>query len=481
MNLEFGLLVGAILIYLSILISKTGFKFGIPTLLLFLLVGMAFATDGVGLQFNDAHSAQFIGMVAMSIILFTGGLDTKLKDIRPVGVQGLLLSTLGVLLTTIITGAFIFFLSNWTSVAIALPLLTCMLLAATMSSTDSASVFSLLRSQHMNLKQHLKPMLELGSGSNDPMAYMLTIVLIDIISSGERLNFGNVVWDLLIQFAIGGLIGFLTGKYAVRLINRINLPNSSLYPILLLSIVFITFTVTDFANGNGYLAVYISGIVVGNNKLTFRKEISTFMDGMTWLFQIIMFLILGLLVNPHEMLDVTVAALLIAAFMMIIARPLSVYACLLPLKQFNNKARIFTSWVGLRGATPIIFATYPVIAGIEGSNQLFNIVFFITLLSLLIQGMNIAKVARWLQLDLSEEKTGNDFGVELPDEINSKLEDLTLTADMLQNGNRLADMNLPKGMLVMIIKRGTQFIVPNGKKELLVGDKLLVIKDGNLK
>ena len=440
-----------------------------------------FGTDGVGLQFNDAHSAQFIGMVAMSIILFTGGLDTKLKDIRPVGVQGLLLSTLGVLLTTIITGAFIFFLSNWTSVAIALPLLTCMLLAATMSSTDSASVFSLLRSQHMNLKQHLKPMLELGSGSNDPMAYMLTIVLIDIISSGERLNFGNVVWDLLIQFAIGGLIGFLTGKYAVRLINRINLPNSSLYPILLLSIVFITFTVTDFANGNGYLAVYISGIVVGNNKLTFRKEISTFMDGMTWLFQIIMFLILGLLVNPHEMLDVTVAALLIAAFMMIIARPLSVYACLLPLKQFNNKARIFTSWVGLRGATPIIFATYPVIAGIEGSNQLFNIVFFITLLSLLIQGMNIAKVARWLQLDLSEEKTGNDFGVELPDEINSKLEDLTLTADMLQNGNRLADMNLPKGMLVMIIKRGTQFIVPNGKKELLVGDKLLVIKDGNLK
>lgn len=333
----------------------------------------------------------------------------------------------------------------------------------------------------MNLKQHLKPMLELESGSNDPMAYMLTIVLIDIISSGERLNFGNVVWDLLIQFAIGGLIGFLTGKYAVRLINRINLPNSSLYPILLLSIVFITFTVTDFANGNGYLAVYISGIVVGNNKLTFRKEISTFMDGMTWLFQIIMFLILGLLVNPHEMLDVTVAALLIAAFMMFIARPLSVYACLLPLKQFNNKARIFTSWVGLRGATPIIFATYPVIAGIEGSNQLFNIVFFITLLSLLIQGMTIAKVARWLQLDLPEEKTGNDFGVELPDEINSKLEDLTLTADMLQNGNRLADMNLPKGMLVMIIKRGTQFIVPNGKMELLVGDKLLVIKDGNLK
>ena len=481
MNLEFGLLVGAILIYLSILISKTGFKFGIPTLLLFLLVGMAFGTDGVGLQFNDAHSAQFIGMVAMSIILFTGGLDTKLKDIRPVGVQGLLLSTLGVLLTTIITGAFIFFLSNWTSVAIALPLLTCMLLAATMSSTDSASVFSLLRSQHMNLKQHLKPMLELESGSNDPMAYMLTIVLIDIISSGERLNFGNVVWDLLIQFAIGGLIGFLTGKYAVRLINRINLPNSSLYPILLLSIVFITFTVTDFANGNGYLAVYISGIVVGNNKLTFRKEISTFMDGMTWLFQIIMFLILGLLVNPHEMLDITVAALLIAAFMMFIARPLSVYACLLPVKQFNNKARIFTSWVGLRGATPIIFATYPVIAGIEGSNQLFNIVFFITLLSLLIQGMTIAKVARWLQLDLPEEKTGNDFGVELPDEINSKLEDLTLTADMLQNGNRLADMNLPKGMLVMIIKRGTQFIVPNGKMELLVGDKLLVIKDGNLK
>ncbi|MBQ7553649.1 MAG: potassium/proton antiporter [Bacteroidaceae bacterium] len=481
MSLEFGLLVGAILIYLSILISKTGFKFGIPTLLLFLLVGMAFGTDGIGLQFDDARSAQFIGMVAMSIILFTGGLDTKLKDIRPVAVQGILLSTIGVLLTTVITGCFIFFLSNYTRVAIALPLLTCMLLAATMSSTDSASVFSLLRSQHMNLKQHLKPMLELESGSNDPMAYMLTIVLIDIINSGEGISIGNVLWGLLVQFVLGGLIGFLIGKYAVKLINRINLPNSSLYPILLLSLVFITFTVTDFANGNGYLAVYIAGMVVGNNKLTFCKEINTFMDGMTWLFQIIMFLILGLLVNPHEMLDVTVAALLIAAFMMLVARPLSVYACLLPFKKFNNKARVFTSWVGLRGATPIIFATYPVIASIEGSNQLFNIVFFITLLSLLIQGMTIAKVARCLQLDLPEEKTGNDFGVELPDEIDSKLEDLTLTAEMLQNGNRLADMNLPKGMLVMIIKRGTQFIVPNGKMELLEGDKLLVIKDGNLK
>lgn len=471
------LLIGSILFFSSILISKTGYRFGIPTLLLFLIVGMLFGSDGLGLQFDSASDAQFIGMLALSIILFSGGMDTKLQDIRPVMTQGILLSTAGVLLTTLLTGVFIFFTSQWNETNIELTLLTSLLLASTMSSTDSASVFNLLRSQRMELKQNLRPMLELESGSNDPMAYMLTIALIQIIASGSEFNLSLIAKDLIVQFFFGGVIGYALGRFSVWLINRIGLSNSSLYPILLLSIVFITFTITDRLKGNGYLAVYIAGAVVGNSKLVFRKEITTFMGGLTWLFQIIMFLTLGLLVNPHEMLDVAGVALLIGIFMILVARPISVFLCLLPFRNLTNRARLFISWVGLRGAVPIIFATYPVLAKIEGSQQLFNIVFFITLLSLLLQGMTISRIARWLHLDLPQEKEGNDFGVELPDEIDTRLRDLTLTTDMLASGNKLANMSIPKGHLVMLVKRGSEFIIPNGQMELHEGDKLLIISE----
>lgn len=471
------LLIGSVLIFSSIIISKTGYRFGIPTLLLFLLVGMLFGSDGLGLQFNSAEDAQFIGMMAMSIILFSGGMDTKYQDIKPVFTPGVILSTVGVLLTTLLTGVFIYFLSRWSRTNIELTIMASLLLAATMSSTDSASVFNLLRSQRMNLKENLRPMLELESGSNDPMAYMLTIVLIQIISSGSELSLALIGRDLLVQFLIGGIVGYAFGRFAVWLVNRINLSNSSLYPILLLSLVFATFTITDLLKGNGYLAVYIAGVIVGNAKLIYRKEINTFMNGLTWLFQIIMFLTLGLLVNPHEMIDIAAVALLIGLFMIVVARPVSVFACLLPFRKISNKARLFISWVGLRGAVPIIFATYPVIAKIEGSQQLFNIVFFITLLSLVVQGTSISYVARKLHLDLPEEKEGNEFGVELPDEIDSKLNDITLTPDMLDNGNRLKDMNIPKGTLVMLVKRGNEFIIPNGEVELHTGDKLLLISE----
>ena len=471
------LLIGAILIFCAIMISKTGYRFGIPTLLLFLLVGMGFGTDGLGLEFDSAEDAQFIGMIALSIILFTGGMDTKLRDIKPVMAQGMILSTVGVLLTTLLTGGFIFWLSGYSDMNIAMPGLTCLLLAATMSSTDSASVFNLLRSQRMNLKENLKPMLELESGSNDPMAYMLTIALIQVIASGSGFNMGLLAKDLLVQFFVGGVTGYAFGRFAVWLINKVNLSNSSLYPILLLSLVFITFTITDMLHGNGYLAVYILGVVVGNARLVFRKEINTFMNGLTWFGQIVMFLSLGLLVNPHEMLDVSVSALLIGLFMIFVARPLTVGLCLLPFRQMTFKAKCFVSWVGLRGAVPIIFATYPVVEKIPGSQDIFNIVFFITLLSLIFQGMTIAPVAKWLNLDLPQEKEGNDFGVEIPEEIDSQLTDVTLTAEMLENGNRLMDMNISKGTLVMLVKRGSEFMIPNGRMELKVGDKLLYISE----
>ena len=472
------LLIGSILLFVSIVVGKTGYRFGVPALLLFLLVGMLFGSDGLGLQFHNAKIAQFIGMVALSVILFSGGMDTKFKEIRPILSPGIVLSTVGVFLTALFTGLFIWYLSGMSWTNIHFPLITSLLLASTMSSTDSASVFAILRSQKMNLKHNLRPMLELESGSNDPMAYMLTIVLIQFIQS-DGMGTGNIIGPSIIQFLVGAAAGYILGKLAILILNKINIDNQSLYPILLLSFVFFTFAITDLLRGNGYLAVYIAGMMVGNHKITFRKEIATFMDGLTWLFQIIMFLMLGLLVNPHEMIEVAVVALLIGVFMIVIGRPLSVFLCLLPFRKITLKSRLFVSWVGLRGAVPIIFATYPVVANVEGSNMIFNIVFFITIVSLIVQGTSVSFVARLLHLSTPLEKTGNDFGVELPEEIDTDLSDMTITMEMLNEADTLKDMNLPKGTLVMIVKRGDEFLIPNGTLKLHVGDKLLLISEKN--
>ena len=470
------LLVGSILLFVSILVGKTGYRFGVPALLLFLMVGMAFGSDGLGIQFHNAKEAQFIGMVALSIILFSGGMDTKFADIKPVLGPGIVLSTAGVLLTALFTGLFIWWLSGMSWTNIYLPLTTSLLLAATMSSTDSASVFAILRSQKMNLKHNLQPMLELESGSNDPMAYMLTIVLIQFIQS-SGMGLGSIAVSFVIQFSVGAAAGYLLGKLAIQMLNKLNIDNQALYPILLLAFVFFTFSFTDLLRGNGYLAVYIAGMMVGNNRIMYRKEIYTFMDGLTWLFQIIMFLCLGLLVNPHEMLEVAAVALLIGIFMILVSRPLSVFLCLLPFRHITLKSRCFVSWVGLRGAVPIIFATYPVVEGVEGSHILFNIVFFITIVSLVVQGTTVSKAARLLRLSAPLEKTGNDFGVELPEETDTDLRDITVSRQMLQQARTLKEMNLPQGTLVMMVKRGSEFLIPNGSLQLHEGDKLLLISE----
>lgn len=474
------LFLGSLLVFTSIMISKTSYRFGVPTLLLFLLVGMVFGSDGIGLQFQNAGTTQVVGMLALSVILFTGGMDTKISDIRPIMTQGLILSTLGVVLTTVFVGFFTWALTNFTPLPFEFSLLTSMLLAAMMSSTDSASVFNLLGSQRMNLKENLKPMLELESGSNDPMAYLLTLLLIQLIGSTEDWSASSIAINLVVQFTVGTLIGFAIGKGSAWLINRIQLNNQSMYSVLLLSLVFISFTLTEMLQGNPYLAVYITGVVIGNERLVNRKEMNTFMNGLTWLAQIVMFLTLGLLVNPKELVDLLLIATLIALFMIFIARPLTVYLCLLPFRDMSNKARLFVSWVGLRGAVPIIFATYPILADIPQAQTLFNIIFTITLISLLLQGMSISWMAKRLNLDLPQEKDGNEFGVELPEELETNLSDLVLTPEMLTNGNRLMDMDIPDNTLVIMIKRGTEYIVPNGQAQLQAGDVLLFMSKEDL-
>ncbi len=469
------ILVGAILIFVSILLSRFSSKYGIPTLLIFLVVGMIFGNDGFGLQFYNAGVTQFIGIIALSIILFTGGMETEYKEIKPILSQGIVLSTFGVLITAFITGIFIFWVLGYFT-SIYLPLTASLLLASIMSSTDSASVFNILKTQKIKLKNNLRPTLELESGSNDPMAYMLTITLIQYISS-SNLGVGSMVGAFFVQFLLGAVVGLVIGKLSVLLINKVKIPYPSLYPLLLLSILLFTYAITDIMHGNGYLAVYISGIIVGNNKIVFKKEITSFLDGLTMFAQLIMFLSLGLLVNPSEMLKVLPVGLIIAAFIIFFARPLSVFISLAPFRKVSIRSKAFLSWVGLRGAVPIIFATYPVLASIENSDQIFNIVFVVTLVSLIVQGMTITTFANKLKLSLPLDDKESDFKVEIPEELNLKLREIKLTDRMLEKGNTLELMTIPDKTLVMMIKRDMDFLIPNGQMELMEHDILLVIAE----
>ena len=469
------ILVGAILIFVSILLSRFSSKYGIPTLLIFLVVGMIFGNDGFGLQFYNAGITQFIGIIALSIILFTGGMETEFKEIKPILSQGIVLSTFGVLLTALLTGVFIFWVLGYFT-SIYLPLTASLLLASIMSSTDSASVFNILKTQKIKLKNNLRPTLELESGSNDPMAYMLTITLIQYISS-SNLGVGSMVGAFFVQFLLGAVVGLVIGKLSVLLINKVKIPYPSLYPLLLLSILLFTYAITDIMHGNGYLAVYISGIIVGNNKIVFKKEITSFLDGLTMFAQLIMFLSLGLLVSPSEMLSVLPVGLIIAAFIIFLARPLSVFISLAPFRKVSIRSKAFLSWVGLRGAVPIIFATYPVLASIENSDQIFNIVFVVTLVSLIVQGMTITTFANKLKLSSPLDDKESDFKVEIPEELNLKLREIKLTDRMLEKGNTLELMTIPDKTLVMMIKRDMDFLIPNGQMELMENDILLVIAE----
>ncbi len=485
------LLVGSLIIMAGIMLGKSAYRSGLPLLLIFLLVGMAFGTDGVGVQFSDMHSAQFVGMIALCVILFSGGMGTKLSAIRPVIVPGLLLSTVGVLLTALLTGGFIWWLSgmSWTNIHFAF--IPSLLLAATMSSTDSASVFGILGSQKIGLKHNLRPMLELESGSNDPMAYMLTILLIEALQTDRSLSAGTVALQLLLQFGIGGAAGLIMGKVTSSLAKaymRIGGTGqqtedsgqaTAMISILITASVFFTFSLATTLNGNGYLAVYLCGIMLGNAAVPCRRGISKFMDGLTWLAQIVVFLMLGLLVNPHEMVSVAAVSLLIGVFMILVGRPLSVFLSLLPLPRIPFKAKMFVSWVGLRGAVPIIFATYPVVAHIEGASQIFNIVFFVTLLSLLVQGTTVVAAARRLKLTSDLPVDSDDFGVKLDENLPTTMHTLTLTSHHLESGNTLRQMQLPAGSLVMMIKRGERYIVPNGTRKLHPGDTLLIIQEND--
>lgn len=312
------------------------------------------------------------------------------------------------------------------------------------------------------------------------MAYMLTVTLITVFNAGG-VNFWQVSLLIVVQLVVGSLAGYYLGKISVILINRIRLDNNALYPILLFTFGMFIFSFTYFLKGNGYLAIYIAGLVIGNSKFVHKRTSMRFMDGMAWMSQILLFLTLGLLVNPKELLNgnVLIPGLFISFFMILVARPLTVYLCLIPFKKIKNRDKIFVSWVGLRGAVPIIFAILTLAAEVPHARWIFNVVFIITLVSLILQGTFLNLVASWLKLSKKPVlyPSMEDFDVEFSEEIKSAMTEILITEDTIQHGKNLMEMPLPDKTLAVMVKRGERYFIPTGQTELFVGDKLLVISD----
>ncbi|MBW8334370.1 MAG: potassium/proton antiporter [Prolixibacteraceae bacterium] len=464
------LLVGSILLFISLFAGKTSYKFGVPVLIFFLAIGMLAGSEGIGgINFDNPKTAQFIGIIALNFILFSGGFDTDWKTVKPILWHGISLSTLGVLITATTVGVFVWAVTDFT-------IYEGLLLGSIVSSTDSAAVFSILRSRSIALKGNLRPTLELESGSNDPMAYVLTIVLTGFVVSQDA-SFLSTIPFLLKQLLIGGVLGFAFGKLGKLIINGIKLDFEGLYIVLIIAIMFFSFSATDFVGGNGFLAVYICAVYLGNHDLIHKKKFIKSFDSFAWLMQIVLFLTLGLLVFPSEIIPVIGIGMVISVFLILIARPLGVFSSLIFFKG-QKRGKLFISWVGLRGAVPIVFATYPLIAGAEKAHMIFNIVFFISLTSVLIQGSTLSVVAKWLKLTVPESaKQLTQTDIELSDTIKEMLTEIIIPNDCNSAGKQIVELGLPKTTLISIIQRDNKFITPNGSTVLEPNDKLFILSE----
>lgn len=464
------LLVGSLLLFISIMAGKTSYRFGVPTLILFLVIGMLAGSEGIiGINFSDPQIAKFIGVVALNFILFSGGLDTSWTSVKPVVWQGVALSTAGVLLTAVTLGAFVWAVTDFT-------IYEGLLLGSIVSSTDAAAVFSILRSKSLALKSNLRPTLELESGSNDPTAYVLTIAFLGLVVNQDQ-SLVSIVPLFLQQMALGALAGFGFAKVSKMVINRIELDFEGLYPVLVIALMYVTFSATDFMGGNGFLAVYLCAVYLGNQDLIHKKTILKMFDGLAWLMQIVLFLTLGLLVYPSHILPVIGTGMLVSVFLILVARPFSVFVSLMPFKM-KLRRRLYISWVGLRGAVPIVFATYPLLAGIEKAGMIFNIVFFISVTSVLIQGTTLSVVAKWLHVALPEKvKPKDPVDLFLSENAKTAMAEIQIPENCFAVDKKIVELEFPRTAIIAMIERDGKYLTPNGSTVLKTNDHLLVLSD----
>ena len=464
------LIISSLLLFVSVLASKGASRFGIPALLVFLGIGMLAGTEGPGgLVFENYELVQTIGSLALVSILFSGGLDTDVQQIKKAIRSGLALSIFGVLFSTAIAGWF-------ATQVLHFSVIEGLLLGAIVSSTDVAAVFTVLRAKSVSLKPRLKSLLELESAVNDPTTVFLAVGLLSLYERGEN-RFVALIPMFFQQMSLGLLFGYVAGRFIIFVINRLKLEFEGLYPVVTISLIIFTYGVTQALGGSGFLAVYVAGIVLGNGNFLKKKSLVLFHDGLAWLMQILMFLAMGLIVLPHWLWQVAPIGIAWALFIVFVARPLSVGLCLLPFK-FSLREKLMISWGGLRGAVPIILATYPLTTNVPQAQLIFHLVFFVVFVSVLLQGTLMSFVAKRLKMDapmqpkfrypLEYVPTGN---------LKSELAEVPVSGESPMAGKSLLDLKLPSGVLVVLIHRGDDVIVPRGGTVIEPKDVLLVLAE----
>lgn len=466
--IETILLCVSVLIFVSVISSKLSDRYAIPVLLLFLGIGMLAGSEGIGkIYFDNAELAKSMGVVALIFIIFAGGFDTNWKETKAVVWPGVLLSTLGVLFTAVIMGCFAVYILKFS-------FLEGLLLGSIVSSTDAAAVFTILRSKRIGLKPPLKPLLELESGSNDPVAVFLTVGCISLLTIK-----GMSVWVLIPKFLLdmgmGACTGYLMARFIIIFIKRLKLEYEGLYPVVMISLVLLTYVIAVFLKGNGFLAVYLTGLCLGQAEFPNKRMIMRFHDGLAWLMQIAMFVTLGLLVYPSHIVPLIGVGLLLTLLLMVVARPLSVLLCLLPFKMdFSQKTML--AWVGLRGSVPIILATFPLMAGIPQADIIFNVVFFVVIMSVFIQGTSIPFVSKLLKLEVPlANRISYPIEFEKTEAIDAELTDMIVPYDSVVVGKSISDLGVPAKCLIVLVSREGKFVIPSGSLIIESGDVLLIL------
>lgn len=466
-------LIGSLVLIISIFASKATSRFGVPILLIFIVLGMVMGSDGLGgVEFNDYKATNLFGTVALIFILFDGGFSSQPSVMKPIWKEAVVLSTAGVFLTTLFMTLLIHYTMNWSWT-------TSAILSAAISSTDAPAVFGILRTQKKEIRKKLRSLLELESASNDPMAIVLLLLLIQFSQAPQEATMIETAQKFFIQIALGGLSGWFLGKALVKIINWLNLDFEGLYPVLTMSYVVGVYSLTEYCGGNGYLAVFIAGFTMSGEKFLSRKALLVFHDGLSWLMQVGMFLTLGLLVNPSEFGGVVSHSVIVAFFLILIARPLTVLLCLLPFGYRSWKDLAFLSWGGLKGAVAIILATYLLMENVPHAQVMFNVIFFIVIISMTLQGSTISKLAERFGV-CDEPRPPSDFG---PYESTSKTNEFIefeIPGNSSLSGRTIFDLHLPQDVLIVLVHRDDDDFIPKGNTELHEHDRLVCLVNKNV-